>query len=193
MQSRIPSASALGVHQEETIAHTISNYALINDEEAIAESFACYTAPTYIKGMMPDGAEKIIENMLDINALKGVTMDEDIFARKRAGVPKLNPAYLHSVDTFKSDPPDVLQWFDFAKGEYVSFKTNEEKFRYILDCYGVSQEWINAYCKQFHDRKWTENDAWHVMTYYRNTCIELDKALEKDKKWFGEGEKGDGK
>lgn len=178
---------------EETISQKVSAYALKNDEEAIAEAFACYTAPTYIKGTMPKDAERIIENMLDINALKGVVMDEDIFAKKREGVPKLNPAYMHSVDTFKMDPKDVLRWFDFAKGKYIAFDTNEEKFRYILSCYGVSQEWINAYCKQFNNKKWTENDAWHVMTYYRNTCISLDNALERDKKWFGEEKKGGGK
>lgn len=161
----------------------ISGYAKTNDEEAIAEAFAIYTAPGYIRGLLPRKLEDIIEEMMKSTPKSKESSAMDSLSHSpRKGVEPIDDVYYMSLDDFKVHPE--ISWHDNKKG-VVKFNTYEEKLRYALRCYKVPEDWIERFIQEFPGRKWDGMDISEIQYDYRETNKTLDEIIKFYKRWFG--------
>ena len=156
-------ADSLGDKYKETIAKTVSEYATSAEDEAIAEAFSIVTSPDYA-GTLPKEIEHIVSLMFGVKGLENqMTMDERPHeGRKPDGI---NPLYFASFDFIDMDG-EGIQWYDRAKGKYVSFKSYAEKIQYGLECYKIPAALIEALLN-IPDKKWDAGDIQSIaMAYY---------------------------
>ena len=178
----------LGDNYRARIKLDVSKYAAVHEEEAIAEVFAFYTNPFYVKGALPKELEEIAEYMLNIEP-KEVAMDaKDVKVKGRTGILPLNGDYNIILDSFNNDEDSSdIKWYDNALKKIVFFNSHEELFSYVLTMYGVSKEWIDAFILSHPNRKWDLNDVGLVHFKYRYTNEPLSQVIKESKKWFKKG------
>ena len=168
----------------------ISEYASVGIEEAIAEAFAFYTAPSYVHGSLPQEIEELVEKMLSgeipERSTRSFAMDSKDSHTMREEIEPVDPAYYVIFDSFKPEPEDVIQWFDAKRG-MLKFDTYEERFRHILGVFKVPKEWTDALCVQHPNNKWSVGAAQFVVYIYRETDTPLDKFLKKTETYLQEG------
>ena len=167
----------------------ISEYAGMDIEETIAESFAIYTAPDYKQGSLPDPVESLVLKMLngDISRYRerSFAMDAANVKQEREGIEPVDPAYYPIIDTFIPEKEGEIRWLDNKKG-MLTFSSYEERFRHILGVFKVPDEWIDALCRQHPNNKWSIMTAKFAVHIYRNTNTPLDRFLKKTETFFAE-------
>lgn len=147
--------------------------ARVDEEEAIAEIFAKYTAPNYAKGSMPAGFENLAEAMLGNNkSNRGITMDKGISDKDLL---KINPIYMMRVETFEDPPEGKISWYDQRLAKYIIFESGEDLVRYVLPIFQFKQPDIERILRAYPGREW---NAWDV-NWMVGSWIYLDKSIDQ--------------
>ena len=151
----------------------VSNRAASHHEEAIAEIFATYTNPEYVKGTMPLAFENLAKAMLGENTkYEGITMDSGISDKDLLKIPL---AYRIMIDPYPIPPKDKIAWFDPSKMDFVEFETHDDMLRYVLSIYQFKSDDIERIIKANESRKWNSWSIGLVVSYW----LYLGKSIEE--------------
>lgn len=151
----------------------VSDRAASHHEEAIAEIFATYTDPDYIRGSMPLAFENLAKVMVGENKkYEGITMDSGISDKDLLKIPL---AYRIVIDPPPLPPKDKIAWFDPSKMDFVGFETHDDMLRYVLSIYQFKSDDIERIIKANQSRKWNSWSIGLIVSYW----LYLGKSIEE--------------
>jgi hypothetical protein len=160
----------------EHISSVVSEYASTVADEGIAETFSKVTSPDY-DGSLPEELEHIVGLMFGVKNLESIKMTTDEMPIKPRTPEGVNPLYFASFDFIDMDGTGI-QWYDRAKGRYITFRSYDEKLEYGLQQYKLPKSLIMKLLEG-RDRKWTAGDIQDIaMSYY--TLGSSEDEIRKD-------------